>query len=118
MNEVAKIRVPGARRLPVLLVVAWLHLLLQPALASPMAPGMGNCHHAGDCPAMTGADCAIDQPLTVVAESQVPGWREAPVLALLPIDPESRPSCSGCDTVLRPPTTGPPIVIRFGHLRN
>lgn len=118
MNAVETFRVSGARRQPVLLVAVWLHLLLQPALAGSMSPDMGNCHHAGDCPAMTGADCAIDQPLAVMADAQLPAWRATPALVLWPADLDAHPVGATRGAVLRPPTTGPPLVIRFGHLRN
>ncbi|MCC7259087.1 MAG: hypothetical protein IT486_12035 [Gammaproteobacteria bacterium] len=118
MNAVQGFFGSCVRRLPALLAVAWLQLLLQPALALPMAPDMADCHHAGDCPVMTGADCTLDQPPITGADPH-PGARHEPaLLALLPADLDARQALARRGAEWRAPTTGPPLFIRFGHLRN
>lgn len=102
-----------------LVVIAWLQLLLQPAMAQgPAMPADMDCHHVGDCPAMLSAACAADQ-LFVAATGHTPHTPHvAPLLAVVAADALANPADARRAATLQPPATGPPLIIRFGHLRN
>lgn len=112
-------RLRHLRRLGALVVVAWLQLLLQPALAqTPAMPADMDCHHAGDCPAILTADCTADQPFVAATGHAPPASHVAPLLVISPADALARPADALRAATLQPPATGPPLIIRFGHLRN
>ena len=109
---------PVLRRALALALLAWLNLLVQPAFAAalPGAAGMDHCEHAGDCPEMRQAPCDATQDVTVDT-ARAPAVARPAALLGLPLEPAA--SAAGCHTrTCHPPITGPPLIIRFGHLRN
>ena len=108
------------RHLVALTLVAWLNLMVQPALvAAQVVPvGMEHCNHAGDCPQMHSVACVAKNQLNIESQRRAAPPRTVSPLVLLPADLLHDARLAHSLRTLRPADTGPPLTIRFCHLRN